>query len=126
VTQFGPVLVDGIAPSGLPPLMFAGEHTAYGFIGYMEGALSSGIRAARLLLGTDARPAKTAPADTAPAETQPAETQPTDATPAETEPADAVPAEPAPAEPAPAEPPPAEPAPTEAAVEEPVKEGVPA
>lgn len=72
VTAFGPVLVDGIADGGLPPLMFAGEHTAYGFIGYMEGALSSGVRVARKLLGEPTP----APVETQPVETQPVETQP--------------------------------------------------
>jgi monoamine oxidase len=49
VTGFGPALVDGIN-DGLAPLRFAGEHTAYGFIGYMEGALSSGVRVANDLV----------------------------------------------------------------------------
>ena len=49
VTAFGPALVDGIN-DGLSPLRFAGEHTAYGFIGYMEGALSSGVRVAKDLV----------------------------------------------------------------------------
>jgi monoamine oxidase len=49
VTAFGPALVDGIN-DGLAPLRFAGEHTAYGFIGYMEGALSSGVRVAKELV----------------------------------------------------------------------------
>ncbi|HEV2293234.1 MAG TPA: FAD-dependent oxidoreductase [Tepidisphaeraceae bacterium] len=49
VTAFGPTLVDGIH-DGLAPLRFAGEHTNYGFIGYMEGALSSGVRVAKDLL----------------------------------------------------------------------------
>lgn len=49
VTQMGPTLVDGIK-DGMAPLLFAGEHTSYAFIGYMEGALSSGVRAARSLL----------------------------------------------------------------------------
>jgi monoamine oxidase len=51
VTAFGPLLVDGLAGDGRAPLMFAGEHTAYAFIGYMEGALSSGVRAAKTVLG---------------------------------------------------------------------------
>lgn len=46
VTAFGPALIDGIN-DGLAPLRFAGEHTSYGFIGYMEGALSSGVRVAK-------------------------------------------------------------------------------
>jgi monoamine oxidase len=49
VTAFGPTLIDGIH-DGLAPLRFAGEHTAYGFIGYMEGALSSGVRVAKELV----------------------------------------------------------------------------
>ena len=39
---------------GLAPLRFAGEHTAYGFIGYMEGALSSGVRVAKDLVAAHA------------------------------------------------------------------------
>jgi len=50
VTRFGPTLVDGI-DDGMAPLKFAGEHTSYAFIGYMEGALSSGVRVAQSLLG---------------------------------------------------------------------------
>jgi monoamine oxidase len=42
VTTAGPLLV---APHGR--LHLAGEHTCYKFVGYMEGALQSGIRAAR-------------------------------------------------------------------------------
>ena len=78
VTAFGPVLVDGIVEEGLPPLMFAGEHTAYGFIGYMEGALSSGVRVARALLAgpTPGAAQVQVPVETQPAQTQPAETQP--------------------------------------------------
>jgi monoamine oxidase len=53
VGSFGPVLVDGI-DDGLAPLRFAGEHTAYGFIGYMEGALSSGVRVAKDLVAAHA------------------------------------------------------------------------
>ena len=53
VTAFGPALVDGIN-DGLSPLRFAGEHTAYGFIGYMEGALSSGVRVAKDLVNQHA------------------------------------------------------------------------
>lgn len=50
VTRFGPTLVEGLT-DGLSPLKFAGEHTAYGFMGYMEGALSSGVRIAKELIG---------------------------------------------------------------------------
>ena len=49
VTAFGPTLVDGIN-DGLAALRFAGEHTSYGFIGYMEGALASGVRVAKELV----------------------------------------------------------------------------
>jgi monoamine oxidase len=49
VRAFGPTLVDGMQ-DGLAPLRFAGEHTSYAFIGYMEGALSSGVRTAEALL----------------------------------------------------------------------------
>jgi monoamine oxidase len=49
VTAFGPALVDGI-DDGNAPLRFAGEHTSYAFIGYMEGALSSGVRVANALV----------------------------------------------------------------------------
>jgi monoamine oxidase len=31
------------------PLLFAGEHTSSAFVGYMEGGLESGVRAARML-----------------------------------------------------------------------------
>jgi monoamine oxidase len=34
-------------------LHFAGEHTCYAFIGYMEGALNSGYRLARRLAARD-------------------------------------------------------------------------
>jgi len=50
VTRFGPTLVDGV-DDGLARLMFAGEHTSFAFIGYMEGALSSGVRVAKALIG---------------------------------------------------------------------------
>ena len=49
VTTLGPMLRDGIAGR----LHFAGEHTAYAFVGYMEGALSSGVRVARRLAARD-------------------------------------------------------------------------
>jgi monoamine oxidase len=49
VMRYGPTLVDGV-DDGLAPLRFAGEHTSYGFIGYMEGALSSGMRTAESLI----------------------------------------------------------------------------
>ena len=121
VTAFGPALVDGIAGGDLPPLMFAGEHTAYGFIGYMEGALSSGVRVGRALLGT-------APAAEATAETQPAQTEPTDTQPVETAPTDAAPAAPQdemPAtEPAPEPTPDAAPEPAPTAEPEPVAPGL--
>lgn len=48
VTAFGPTLTEGIKDD-LAPLLFAGEHTSYAFPGYMEGALSSGVRVAKAL-----------------------------------------------------------------------------
>jgi monoamine oxidase len=77
VTAFGPVLVDGIAEDGFPTLLFAGEHTSYGFIGYMEGALSSGVRAAR-----DAARHRSARPNAAPPATQPRHHEPADTRPA--------------------------------------------
>ena len=47
VTRQGPTLVNGLTDDGVAPMFFAGEHTSYGFAGYMEGALESGLRAAR-------------------------------------------------------------------------------
>jgi monoamine oxidase len=48
VTSQGPILRAGIGR-----LHFAGEHTSYGFAGYMEGALRSGAAAARRLAQRD-------------------------------------------------------------------------
>jgi monoamine oxidase len=48
ITKCGPFLQEGIGH-----LHFAGEHTCYAFIGYMEGALNSGVRAARKLARRD-------------------------------------------------------------------------
>ncbi len=45
VTQWGPFWKSGYSDW----LHFAGEHTCYAFIGYMEGALNSGYRLARRL-----------------------------------------------------------------------------
>ena len=50
ITTFGKMLVEGLSGDGLAPLHFAGEHTSYAFIGYMEGALSAGTRFAAALL----------------------------------------------------------------------------
>lgn len=52
VTTAGPLL-----RAGFPTLRFAGEHACPAFVGFMEGALQSGVRAARALaadLGTGA------------------------------------------------------------------------
>jgi monoamine oxidase len=51
VTRWGPVWKDGI--NGERWLHFAGEHTSFAFVGYMEGALSSGFRLARRLMARD-------------------------------------------------------------------------
>jgi monoamine oxidase len=48
VTTVGPVL-----RRGLGRLHFAGEHTCYKFVGYMEGALNSGVRAARQIAAVE-------------------------------------------------------------------------
>ncbi len=48
ITTWGPIY-DG----GVGNLHFAGEHTCYAFIGYMEGALQSGIRASNRLMVRD-------------------------------------------------------------------------
>lgn len=48
VTAAGPLLTSGHQPPGATiPLLFAGEHASNAFPGYMEGALESGVRAAR-------------------------------------------------------------------------------
>ena len=49
VTSWGPFWKTGY----LDWLHFAGEHTSYAFMGYMEGALSSGFRLARRLAVRD-------------------------------------------------------------------------
>ena len=48
VTTIGPVL-----RAGLGRLHFAGEHTCYQFVGYMEGALHSGVALAKRLAARD-------------------------------------------------------------------------
>ena len=48
VTTQGPTLRQGIGR-----LHFAGEHSSYGFMGYMEGALESGAAAARRIAQRD-------------------------------------------------------------------------
>lgn len=45
VTTVGPIL-----RSGLGRIHFAGEHTCYKFVGYMEGALNSGVSVAKRLV----------------------------------------------------------------------------
>ncbi|MEZ5318883.1 MAG: NAD(P)/FAD-dependent oxidoreductase [Vicinamibacterales bacterium] len=57
VTAFGPTLHQGLGR-----LHFAGEHTNYAFIGYMEGALGSGIAAAKRIAARDGRGADAAAA----------------------------------------------------------------
>jgi monoamine oxidase len=49
VTIAGPLLAKGIGGR----LHFAGEHCCYAFTGWMEGALSSGVRLARQLCERD-------------------------------------------------------------------------
>ncbi|MBX3390711.1 MAG: FAD-dependent oxidoreductase [Phycisphaeraceae bacterium] len=50
VTSIGPALARGVGP-----LHFAGEHCSYAFIGYMEGALQSGVAAANAIFSPAAR-----------------------------------------------------------------------
>ena len=49
VTTVGPVLHSGIGR-----LHFAGEHACYKFVGYMEGALNSGVSVAKRIAARDA------------------------------------------------------------------------
>lgn len=49
VTTVGPLLESGLHEH----LHFAGEHTCYAFVGWMEGALASGVRLARKLAERD-------------------------------------------------------------------------
>lgn len=49
VTKMGPLMLKPHAEH----LHFAGEHTCYKFVGYMEGGLQSGVRAARRLAERD-------------------------------------------------------------------------
>lgn len=48
VTTVGPILYNGLGR-----LHFAGEHCCYGFVGYMEGALNSGVSLAKRLAKRD-------------------------------------------------------------------------
>jgi monoamine oxidase len=48
VTTHGPLLREGVGR-----LHFAGEHTCYAFVGYMEGALNSGVSLARRIATRD-------------------------------------------------------------------------
>lgn len=50
VTTVGPVLREG-----MPRLHFAGEHTCYKFVGYMEGGLNSGASLARRIAERDGK-----------------------------------------------------------------------
>ena len=49
ITRVGPIL-----RKGLGKLHFAGEHTCFKFVGYMEGALNSGVSLTNRLKRTDA------------------------------------------------------------------------
>jgi monoamine oxidase len=48
ITRFGEILKNGIGR-----LHFAGEHTCYAFMGYMEGALQSGLHTAKKIARRD-------------------------------------------------------------------------
>jgi len=62
VTSIGPVLRKGMGR-----MHFAGEHTCYAFVGYMEGALNSGAALAKRLAARDGAAAPAAKPVTAPA-----------------------------------------------------------
>lgn len=49
VTTIGPILHEGLGR-----LHFAGEHACYKFVGYMEGALNSGVAVAKRIAARDA------------------------------------------------------------------------
>jgi monoamine oxidase len=49
--------VGPLLHSGLGRLHFAGEHACYKFVGYMEGALSSGVSVARQVVRREGAPA---------------------------------------------------------------------
>jgi len=51
VTTLGPQLQQPLADR----VFLAGEHTCYAFVGYMEGALQSGARAAERIIGAHTR-----------------------------------------------------------------------
>lgn len=54
VTSQGPIMARGALDiNGQPRLHFAGEHTCYKFVGYMEGGLASGAAVARRLAKRD-------------------------------------------------------------------------
>jgi len=76
ITRIGPTLRAGVGN-----LHFAGEHCSFAFMGYMEGALHSGVSLARRLAERDgaALPEKIAlpePRDAKPEEAEPAEAEP--------------------------------------------------
>ncbi|MFZ5833118.1 MAG: FAD-dependent oxidoreductase, partial [Planctomycetota bacterium] len=48
VTSIGPMLHEGLGP-----LLFAGEYTSSSFVGYMEGALSTGAMLAKRIAQRD-------------------------------------------------------------------------
>lgn len=62
VTGMGPTLRDGLGR-----IHFAGEHTCYKFVGYMEGALNSGVSLARRMATRDGVIKAPAPVQTVPA-----------------------------------------------------------
>lgn len=76
VTTVGPLLRKGVGDR----IHFAGEHTSYAFVGYMEGGLNSGTGAARRLALRDGLKVPEIPMPPAPekekATTEPATTEP--------------------------------------------------
>ncbi len=53
VCACGPLLARPHGPGAHPRLHFAGEHTLYAFVGYMEAALASGVRVAKRIAERD-------------------------------------------------------------------------
>lgn len=72
VTTVGPLMYDGVAGR----VHFAGEHTSYAFVGYMEGGLTSGTTAARKIATRDGLSVPVYPMPPAPPAKEEATTQP--------------------------------------------------
>jgi monoamine oxidase len=98
ITRIGKILYEGL---GGGRLHFAGEHTSYRFVGYMEGALDSGASLARRIARRDGVRMRPAPTVESVGEGEPGKKQavenPGGTPPAATEPSGRAPAERVPA-----------------------------